>query len=327
MAQTLFLRQVARSLPRVVRARRSRGPARPTWSFGFELFVTAMRATADAIGEMPWPEQRVAYDALANRFASPLLRVRRERVDAGGVPAEWFVPRGVDPGDRALLYFHGGAYIFGSTTSHAELIARIALACRTRVLAPNYRLAPEHAFPAAIDDGLATWRFLVERGIDPKRIAVLGDSAGGNMVMALLLRLRDAGEPLPACAALICPWVDLTAEGGSFVDNAAFDWGDKPTFDRWIATYLAGHDAKDPLVSPVYADLSRLPPLLVQVGAAELLHDQATALAARAKAHGTDARLAVEPDMVHDWHSFAGLFPRCGKAIEDIAGFVRTHLG
>lgn len=289
--------------------------------------MTAMREAAFDIGKRSWPEQRAAYDALSNRFAPPLRRVVRERVDAGGVPAEWFVPRDLERDDRALVYFHGGAYIFGSTTSHAELIARIAIACRTRVLAPNYRLAPEHPFPAAIDDALATWRFLAASGVEPKRIAIAGDSAGGNMAVALLLRLRDAGEPLPSCAALLCPWVDLTAEGGSFVDNAAFDWGDKPTFDRWIATYLAGHDPKDPLVSPVYADLSRLPALLVQIGSAELLLDQATALAMRAEAHGTDVRFAVEPDMVHDWHSFAGLFPRCGKAIEDIAAFVRSHLG
>lgn len=328
MSQALFLASVARVLPRVARARISRGPARSTWSFGFELFVTAMHETARAIGKRSWPEQRLAYEALVNHRAPPLRKVAREAVDAGGVPSEWFSPRPPHPSDEVtILYLHGGAYVFGSSNTHGELIARIALACHGRVLAANYRLAPEHPFPAALDDAVASWRWLLASGVDPRRAVVAGDSAGGGLATALLLRLRDAGDPMPAAAALICPWVDLAAEGGSFESNAAFDWGDKATFELWIEAVLGGRDPRDPLVSPVYADLSRLPPMLVQSGEAEVIADQARQLVVRAKEQGTDARLAVEPDMVHNWHSFAGVFPQCGRAIDDIAAFVRENIG
>jgi monoterpene epsilon-lactone hydrolase len=226
--------------------------------------------------------------------------------------------------DITFLYLHGGAYIFGSAKSHGELIARLALACPARALAPEYRLAPEHPFPAGIDDCVAVYRALLASGTDPKRLIVGGDSAGGGLTMAVLQRIRDAGEPLPAGAVLICPWSDLSAEGGSLTTNAPFDWGNEEVVERWLAAYLDGHDKRDPLASPVFADLRGLPPLLIQVGDAELLQDQAVMLAARAKEHGVDVRLVLEPDMVHDWHSFAWLLSHCARAIDDVGAFVRS---
>jgi acetyl esterase/lipase len=331
MSQTVFLRHLARHSARVAISRLRRGPVRPSWSFAFELFTTALRHTSLEISKRDWALQRVAFDALATPpfLADVFHRVVREPVKLGGVPAEWFVPKtlgiaGSPSGDVTLLYFHGGAYIFGSLKSHGELIARLALASPARTIAPEYRLAPEHPFPAAIDDAVAVYRALLASGTDPKRLVVAGDSAGGGLTMSLLLRLRDAGEPLPAGAALICPWVDLTAKGGSLTENAPFDWADEETAHRWIATYLNGHDRRDPLVSPVFADLTGLPPLLVQVGGAELLHDQARMLAERAKEANVDARFVVEPDMVHDWHSFAGVFAHCARAIDDVGAFVRS---
>ncbi len=329
MSQSLFLRHLARHAPRVAVSRLRRGPGRPTWSFGFELFTAALRDTSFDIAQLDWPAQRNAFDDLGNPGASPFRRVARAETVLGGVPTTLFVPKDLgvvgSPGEPVtLLYLHGGAYIFGSMRSHGELISRLALATPARTLAPTYRLAPEYPFPAAIDDVLAAYRALLANRVDPRRLVIAGDSAGGGLAMALLLRLRASGEPLPAGAALICPWVDLTAEGGSLTHNEAFDWGNAAIGRRWKAAYLAGHDPRDPLASPVFADLRGLPPLLVQVGDAELLHDQATTFARRAKEAGVDVRLAVEPDMVHDWHSFAGVFPRCARSIDDIGAFVRS---
>ena len=328
MSQLVFLRHLVRHTPRVALSRLRNGPSRPSWSFGFELFATAMRGTALDIARLDWVGQRRAYDALANTYSPILRQVERETTTVGGVRSVWFVPNAAAAagvlGDVTVLYLHGGAYIFGSTKSHAELIARLALAAPARVLAPEYRLAPEHPFPAAIEDALSVYRALVASNIDPKRLVVAGDSAGGGLTMALLQKLRAAGDPLPAGAVLICPWVDLTAKGGSLTENAPFDWSNEEVGQRWIEAYLNGHDRRDPLVSPVFADLSGLPPLLIQIGGAELLHDQAATLAARAKAAGVDVRLVVEPDMVHDWHSFAGIFSHCARAIDDVGAFVRS---
>lgn len=325
MSTRIFFRHVARSAPRVAFSRLRRGPARPTWTYPFELFTTALRHASLEIAGLDWPAQRAAFDQLASPYAPPLRQVRREETSVGGVPSTWFVPRLPAPiEDTTLLYLHGGAYIFGSVVSHGELIARLALATPARILAPTYRLAPEHPFPAAIEDACAVYRALLASGTDPRRLVVAGDSAGGGLTMALLQRLRDAGDPLPAGAALICPWVDLTAEGGSLTRNAPFDWGNEAVGRRWIRAYLGDHDPRDPLVSSVYADLRGLPPLLIQVGGAELVHDQATTLARRAKEAGVDARLVVEPDQIHDWHAFAGLFAHCARSIDDVGAFVRS---
>lgn len=338
MSQLIFLRHLALHTPRVALSRLSRGPGRPSWSFGFELFTTALRHTSLEIAGLSWVEQRKAFDAIANARSPIFARVKREPTTAFGVPATWFSPRttggaaskrgrNTTEPELTLLYLHGGAYVFGSAKSHGELIARLALSCHARVLAPEYRLAPEHPFPAGIDDTVAVYRALLASGTDPKRLVVAGDSAGGGLTMALLQRLRDAGDPLPAGAALICPWLDLTAEGGSLIENAAYDWGNGEVAERWIQAYLNGHDRRDPLASAVFADLKGLPPLLVQVGEAELILDQASMLAKRAEEHGVDVRLVIEPDMVHDWHSFAGVFSHCARAIDDIGAFVRdvTH--
>lgn len=290
--------------------------------------VHTMRGYTTAVHARTWPELRVAFDSLANERAPVLRKVTRTKAQMGGIPCEWFEPKDLPsataPDAPVVLYLHGGAYIFGSTTSYAELISRIALAVPARVLAPNYRLAPEHPFPNGIDDAVATYRALVKSGVSPSRIVVGGDSAGGGLTTALMLRLREAGDELPRAIFLVCPWVDLTAEGGSLEVNAAFDWGNRDIAERWKAAYLNGHDPKHPLASPAHARLEGFPPTLVQVGAAELLLDQATLFARRAKEAGVDVQLVVEDDMVHDWHTFAGMFKGCGKAIDEIGTFVRT---
>jgi len=334
MSRIAFLRQIARHTPGVVLSRFRRGPSRPSWSLDFELFTTALRHTKLEVPRRDWKALRALFDGLGHPLPflvqdSPSLRrIHREETKVGGVPVTWFVPNtlGVtgSSAEVTLLYLHGGGYVFGSMATHGDLVARLALAAPARALAPEYRLAPEHPFPAAIDDVVAVYRALLANGTEPKRLVVGGDSAGGGLTLALLQRLRDAGEPLPAGAVLISPWVDLTAKGGSVTENAAFDWMNEAIVQDWIETYLNGHDRRDPLVSPVYADLSGLPPLLIQVGGAELLDDQIHVLAARAREHGVDARLVVEPDMIHAWHVFASLFSQCGRAIDDVGAFVRS---
>jgi acetyl esterase/lipase len=325
VSQVVFLRHLARQAPRVAFSRLLRGPGRPTWSYRFELFTTALRHTALELTRLSWRDQRVAFDALAAPSPRVFRQVKRERTDAFGVPATWFSPHAaLGPGARGttVLYLHGGGYVFGSARSHAEVIARIALLSSARALAPEYRLAPEHPFPAAVDDAVGVYEKLLAGGVDPKRVVVAGDSAGGGLTLALLLRLRDAGAPLPAGAALLCPWVDLTAKGGSLVENAPYDWTSEAAGRRWVRAYVDREDPGHPFVSPYFADLSGLPPLFVQVGGAELIRDQVTALAARAKDHGADVRLVVEPDMVHNWQTFAW-FAHCRGALEGIASFVR----
>lgn len=286
-----------------------------------------MRGFTTAVHSRTWPELRASFDALANPRAPVLRKITRSSVEMGGVPCEWFSPKDSPsasaPDAPVMLYLHGGAYIFGSTTSYAELLSRIAVAIPARVLAPNYRLAPEHPFPNGIDDVVAVYRALVASGVSPARIVVAGDSAGGGLTAALMLRLREAGDELPRAIVLVCPWLDLTAKGGSLEENAKYDWGDSTIAERWKTAYLNGYDAKHPLASPALARLEGFPKTLVQVGAAELLLDQATTFARRAKEAGVDVELVIEDDMVHDWHSFAGLFPGCRKAIADIGTFVR----
>jgi acetyl esterase/lipase len=314
-------------MPRVAVSRMRRGPARPTWSFRYELLARTMRRTFDVIAARPIPDLRAAFDAMANTRSPALAKTTRTKIEPRGVPSEWFAPRDdfSASGAPVVLYLHGGGYVFGSTRTHAAIVARIALAARARVLVPNYRLAPEHPYPAAVDDALAVYEWLLAEGVPASRIVVGGDSAGGGLTMSLLLRLRDAKRPLPAGAVLISPWVDHTATGGSADTNATFDYATIDMADAWRAAYLPnGHDLRDPILSPVYADLAGLPPLLVQVGAAELLHDQVNALAARAKEHGVDVKLEVEPDMIHVWHSFADFIPECRRAIDAIGDFVRS---
>jgi acetyl esterase/lipase len=260
-------------------------------------------------------------------FRGPVTRVgavRDLQIDGacGPLRARHYSP-GSPTGAPLVVYLHGGGFVIGDLDTHDEPCRIVCRHGGAHVLSVEYRLAPEHPFPAAIDDVVAVYHAIIESGVDPKRLVVAGDSAGGGLTMALLLRLRDAKEPLPAGAALICPWVNLVAKGGSLDTNAAFDWGNERIGNHWSATYMNGQDPAQPLASAVFADLTGLPPLLIQVGAAELIYDQSVALHERAKAAGVDARLAVGEDQIHDWHSFANLFPECARPIDEIGGFVR----
>ena len=225
--------------------------------------------------------------------------------------------------DAVLLYLHGGAYISGTPESYRGLAAELARAAGVRGIALDYRLAPEHPFPAAVDDAVAGYEALLARGFAPGRIVIAGDSAGGGLAMAALVALRDKGAPLPAAALLISPWADLTGNACSLESKAAED----PTLtaealDIAAAHYLGGASAQHPLASPVLADLTGLPPMLIQVGSAEILLDDALALAAAAGRANAPVRLEIWPQMPHVWHIFAFMLPEGRKAIETAGAFL-----
>jgi acetyl esterase/lipase len=218
--------------------------------------------------------------------------------------------------------------VIGSINTHRDLVARLARAAQTRALVIDYRLAPEQPHPAALEDATAAYRWLLASGADPARLAVAGDSAGGGLTVATLLALRDAGDALPACAAAASPWLDLACSGASMETKAPEDPMLVPERLRtWAAMYAGTHDVCGPLVSPLYADLAGLPPLLLQVGEAEVLLDDSTRLAERARAAGVDVTLDVWPEMIHVWHLFAFMLPEGQQAIDKLAGWIAGRVG
>lgn len=266
---------------------------------------------------------RARLELAASLFERP-ADVRYEPVDAGGVAAEWTLAPNADP-EHTLAYFHGGAYTAGSVGSHRALATELSRVAGVRVLNVDYRLAPEHPHPAAVDDAVAVARFLREQGVAPARTAFGGDSAGGGLTVAALVALRDAGAPLPAAAVCLSPWTDLSFGFASIHERAAID--PMVRLDALSASrdrYVAGGDEKAPTVSPVFADLAGLPPLLIQVGTAEILLDDSTELAARAKRAGVDVTLEVWDDMIHVFQAFFGMLPEGRQAIDRIAAFLRT---
>ncbi|HXH09309.1 MAG TPA: alpha/beta hydrolase [Alphaproteobacteria bacterium] len=246
-------------------------------------------------------------------------------VQAGGVPAEWIVAPGA-AADRVLMYLHGGGYVVCSVSTHRDLMARLSRASGARVLGVDYRLAPEHPFPAAVEDATTAYRWLVSSGIPPGRIAIGGDSAGGGLTLATMVALRDAGDPLPAAGVCLCPWVDLEGVGASMTGKAAEDPFVRREMIEFMAQqYLGERDRRTPLAAPLYADLRGLPPLLIQVGSAEVLLDDATRIAERAKAAGVKVDLEVWDDMIHIWQIFAPMLPEGQQAIERLGAFIREH--
>jgi epsilon-lactone hydrolase len=246
-------------------------------------------------------------------------------VTAGGVPAHWLTAPGADTG-RVLLFLHGGGYEFGSLRSDGELAARLGRASGMRVLFPEYRLAPEHPFPAAVDDVQAAWRWLrTDQGLSAGSLAVAGDSAGGGLAVALLVATRDAGEAMPAAAVLLSPTVDLTSSGASMTERADQDPISTPAMLRQLAAdYLAGADPKTPLASPLFAALAGLPPLLVLVGTADLLLSDSERLATAAAGAGIDVTLQISEGLPHVYPIMLGT-PEAAEATDQIGKFLRAH--
>jgi len=248
-----------------------------------------------------------------------------EALSAGGVPAERVSAPGAEAGD--ILFLHGGGYVIGSPATHRNLAYNLSKATGCRVLVLDYRLAPEHPFPAAVDDALAGYRWLVENGAAPGRLAVAGDSAGGGLTVAALVAIRDAGLPLPAAAVAISPWTDMQATGASIEAKAAADpIVEKSRLLEMARLYMNGADPRIPLASPLHADLAGLPPLLIHVGSAEILLDDAVRLAERARAAGVETELEVAEDMIHVWHLFAPMLSEGREAIGRAGAFLRRRM-
>ena len=270
-------------------------------------------------------EVRARFEKMAD-FLGGAPDAKCEKVDAGGVPAEWVTAPGCDPA-RAVLYLHGGGYVIGSINTHRRLAYDISAASGARVLVIDYRLAPEHPFPAAVDDAATAWRWLLQQGFATSRLAIAGDSAGGGLTLATLVNLRDQKLGLPACAVAISPWVDLEGVGNSITARAAQDPMVQKDGLLWMAgLYLNGKDAKTPLAAPLHADLKGLPPILVQVGTAETLLDDATRIAEKLHAAGVDVRLAIWPNMLHVFPLFAPILSEGRDGCLEIGSFIRSRI-
>jgi acetyl esterase/lipase len=277
-------------------------------------------------GSNPEPDiaaLRRRIDGFKPFIPGPAHKATATHIDAGGVPAVQVAM----PQSRAshhVLYLHGGAYTFGSPSHYRDFIWRIAAAAASTVLCIDYRLAPEHPFPAALEDAVRAYGWLLRQGAEPSRIAVMGDSAGGGLVFALLLKLRDDGLAMPGAAVAMSPWTDLTMSGNSFRRNANADPMLSAQQARHFARcYLAGADPSHPYASPVFGDPHGLPPSLIQVGSDEILLDDATRMAERLRAAGCSVELEIWPRMPHVWPLFARILPEGHRAIERIGDFVR----
>jgi len=269
-------------------------------------------------------ERRAQYERAEKVFpTSPDVKV--ERVNVPAAPAEWLRPPSAAPG-RVVLYLHGGGYVIGSPRSHRHLAAAIAGAAEASALLLDYRLAPEHPFPAAVEDATAAYRWLLEQAVVPQHIVIAGDSAGGGLTVATLLALREARVPLPAGGVCISPWVDLSCGGASYGTKADADpIVRRSGVEEMARAYLGATPPRTPLASPLFADLRGLPPLLIHVGSDEVLLDDAVQLAERAKAAGVDATLEVYERMIHVWHWFLPMLDEAQAAVEAIGRFVRSR--
>src|SRR2546423_9105852 len=253
------------------------------------------------------------------------LGVKIERVESP-VKGEWVSPPDGPKSERVVYYLHGGGYISGSAKSCRPITATLARLLQARVFGLDYRLAPEHLFPAGIDDAIAGYRWLLSQGIDPRSIAIVGDSAGGGMTLAVALRIRDAGEPLPAVLVCLSPWTDMTSESESLVTNSERDsMFVAEDIERYASVYLGDHSRRDSLASPLLADLSGLPPILIQVGRDEVLLDDARNVHRRILAAHGASELHVYDEVPHGWHYGAPFVPETREALREVAQFIERQ--
>lgn len=274
-------------------------------------------------------EQRRRIETLARLMIRLPPGVTKESVRSGKVEAEWVVPLKSNT-RTAVLYLHGGGYTLCSPATHRGLTGAIALACKSRLLVPNYRLAPEHPFPAALEDALAAYRWLLAQGFEPKHIAIGGDSAGGGLTLAIAVYLRNSGEPLPAALFLLSPWTDLTFSGESYRTR----WSVDPIFGgvdgsmgpEFTPAYLGHEEPSNPLISPLLADLHSLPATIIHVGNNEMLLDDSTRLEKKMKAAGVEVCIRVWDGLWHVFQAFVPFLPEARQSIAEISEFIRTHI-
>lgn len=285
--------------------------------------IETLRAL-DLFGATDVLTMRAGMDATPPYPAQP--DVRWETVSADGVPCEWNIPDDAVAG-RTIVYFHGGGYGIGSVASHRGLCTHLARASRARVLSVDYRLAPEHPHPAAIEDALTAYRWVLGQGAERARTAFAGDSAGGGLTLASMITLRDAGEALPAAGLCLSPWVDLTGSNPRIPELAPLDPMLSPqALEVFAKAYVGDGDRRAPTASPLFADLTGLPPLFIQAGRAEILLGEIEELAERARKAGVDVEIDVWDDMVHVWQNFADMLPEGRQAIEDLGKYAAARL-
>lgn len=297
------------------------GPRHPAWSLRKEVAATLMRHTFQRMSALPADEVRARELASAIHHTHR-MQVRHHKSTLAGLRAEVFEPvRG--PGLQTILHFHGGGYVACSPATHRDLLSRMAAASGARVIAIDYRKAPEHPFPAAIDDCERAYRALLDQGVDPRTLLLAGDSAGGGLALATLLRARAAHLPMPRAAVLLSPWVDLEHTGDSIAKNAAYDYLSAQSLALASRDYLQGADPRNPEASALHADLTGLPPLLVQTGSLELFYAENVLFVERARRAGVSVTHEIEEGMVHVYAAFASFAPECAHAITRIGAFVR----
>jgi monoterpene epsilon-lactone hydrolase len=300
-----------------------RGPMRESWNWKYEILVRLTRVSYNVLAKKgPYRYNRV-FEKLQPKIDSGGATIKVS--ETFGAPGHWFIPE-KDNGS-VILYLHGGGYVYGSAKTHGKMIGQIACASSSKALALNYRLAPQHPQPAAIEDACTAFRSLVKSGISPKQIIVAGDSAGGGLVVSAFVALRDAGDVLPAAGVCISPWVDLTCSDESFASNSQYDPVTREACLVAASAYLNGSSSRTPEVSPLFADLKGLPPLLIHAGGLEVLRDQACEFAKRAKSAGNEVEIQVYEDMVHVWHLYSGFTPEADKAIGEIGDFIKSKTG
>lgn len=291
------------------------------------LKIFERQNTSSGSGKQPSLKQsREVLDENGAKFKVP-ADVTLEPVSADGVDAEFLTAPGSDP-EKVVLYLHGGGYAIGSIKSHRYLMQNISRASGARTLGINYALAPENPFPAAIEDAASAYRWLLKQGFKPRNIAIAGDSAGGGLTLATLLYLRDAGDQLPAAGVGISPWTDMTCSADSYTTRLAIDpmvLGNG--LQKMADFYVGDADKKNPLASPVFADMTGMPPLLIHVGGREVLYDDAITVYENAKKAGVDVELLDEPEMFHVWHAFAPMLDEAQQAVDKIGVYLRRKMG
>jgi len=295
-------------------------------SEGLERFIKLLMQQGEVATKKRVEEGRAVFDQLGAMLQIP-NDVKIENVDVSGVPAVWIsTPEVVE--EYVVLYLHGGGYVQGSINTHKEFGSRISRVSNSRVLLLGYRLAPENPYPAALEDAVAAYKWLIDsEGINPKNVIIGGESAGGGLTIATLLKLRDTGITLPAAAIILSPWTDLLMTGDSIITKAKVDPLASASDLFFLASlYIGEDDPKNPFISPLYADLKGLPPMLIQVGSAEILLNDSTRIAEKAKSAGVDVILDIWEDMIHMFQMFASWAPEGQKATEKIGKFIQKHL-
>lgn len=299
------------------------GPHLPGWTWSFEVATSFERAQGEAaFAKSSIADGRECLDALV--LQAPLTRAGpvEDIAQTHPVKGHWYTPGQIR--HATLLYLHGGGYAYDAK-AHRNFAALIAASAQARTFALDYRLSPEHAFPAQLDDALAAYHWLLGTGIPPEHLVVIGDSAGGNLTLALLLALRDQRQPLPALAICLCPWTDLTNAGKSMTENERHDWVTKRMADQWAAWFCGGRDPRDPLISPIGADLHGLCPLYIQAGTAEILYDMIVAFVDQARCQGCDVTFDAWEHMNHDFQAYGRILPQSQEALGKIAALVRRY--